>query len=380
MSNAAAVVSPKTLSVGVSEAPYKKYWWVVLLGFAATGLWLCLPMMGASVGSERVNSENATGFSGRAGGGLAAAAEGGVVRGDDGLSGASAKGSAAGVLDGVDASGSMLLPSLTDQTAGASASGGAVAASASPATLARALKNVGRSADPSGWGGQKPQRGFAAPSLSGGGLSGLGGISGGGGSSASLGLFGAHNAQVQGGAAVGLNGGDASSAAGLANAARTAVALQRAAGAAGAAAGLKTGDAVAGGMSRLFDGAKGGAAIKAPGGGSANTAYAQLNSAPVNLKTNPSGLNQNSTLAPPPAAPVPPMASGSNMGQQLGMMVAGVVVTAIAGGLVGGVMGQMVGMGGMMGVQYAMQNQQAAAANQQAQQQCQNNRWACPGH
>ena len=370
MSSSLSTVSPRTLSVGVSEDPYKKYWWVLLAGFAFTGLWLCLPMLGTPVGSVSVNPDKGAAALASGEGGLDVAAAGGNSGGIDGgrgydLSmgaGAQAKGEP---VDGPDASGSSLYQAPADATAGAPVAGGAplgTATGGSSASLAQALKNAGQGADPSGWGGEKARRGFDAPHLSGGGLGGLGGVSGGnGGSSGGMGAFGARNSQVGASAGQGLTQ-DGSTSAAPAGAGGSFAALQKISGSATKAARAAGSDAAAGGMNSLFDGAKarGGSGI-GPASAAANAAYAALNSAPANLKTNPSGLNQNGTLAPPPSAPVPPTASGSAMGQQLAMMAVGIVVSTVAGGLVSGLMGQMVGAVGVAPV--SMFAQQASAAH-----------------
>jgi hypothetical protein len=42
------------MKVKKDNDPFKKYWWVILLGFAGVGAWVCMPLMDTPVGSASV--------------------------------------------------------------------------------------------------------------------------------------------------------------------------------------------------------------------------------------------------------------------------------------------------------------------------------------
>ncbi len=359
-------MTPVTLrrrSVAVADDPYKKYWWVILFGCAATGAWLCLPMMETSVGGGRFEPKPAADASGSGEEGLAAAAGGAAGHAYDLTMGASGAKTGKGAFDAPE---SMLFQAPEDASAGAAAVGAPVgtASGGASGSLASALKNVGRSDDASGWSGEKAQRGFAAPHIGGGALSGLGSISGGRGGSAGAGAFGVRGAQTQSVATRGLVD-DGSQDAAAAEAARRSGmgALGLMAAQANKAALNRSGDAAAGGMSRLFDGAKTQNQIGSAGGPGGGGAYEALDQAPINLKVNPSDLDAHK-ITEPPAAPVPPSQGGNSM-QQMAMMVAGVAVSALIGGMIPGVGGQIIGMAAMMAIMQMSQQQQASAQTQQ---------------
>lgn len=319
------------VAVRPSDDPYKKYWWLILAGFGVTGLWLWVPMMESSVGSTRV--------------GVSAPVEGLPV-GEASLDGADNPNGAPGsTLDlamdiaarprkGDGALTSSLYqapeePALPAPTAGAAAPGG---------TLADALTKAA-SADASGWGGQKAQKGFTAPKLTGASAPGLGGGSAGSAPSFSAGgAFGAQNSQVGFAQTRGLSGGASE----LPQAKNAKGALVKAAAQAVKAANLKSGDGQVGGLSSVFDGraqkagsAIGGESAAALGAGGV---YDSLDAAPTNLKVNDPNLDKNEFKAPPAAV----ANSDDNRTQELKQQIAMMMVTAVVGGLIPGTAGTVV--------------------------------------
>ncbi|MDE2143432.1 MAG: hypothetical protein KGJ84_13575 [Elusimicrobia bacterium] len=358
MSVQLTAASPRvTVSVSADDDPFKKYWWLILVGFVLTGLWLCLPGMEASVGSAHVDTSKpvagATSEQSLDSVDNPAGAEGGAL--DLSMDGAGKRKD-----KGVESFESMLYQPPPEP--GAAAPGAPLGASAGSASLAQQLKSVGgaKAKDASGW-DEKARTGFASPHLSGSGLSGAGSSSGGSSASASAGggAFGSSNAQISFGNTHGLkdDGGESASAGGLA-------ALRTAAKTAGAAAASRSNDAARAGVGSFFDGSKGRSAGIAGDAGGSGT-YAELDAAPANLKANNPDLNKKEIKAPP-STPAPASAD-NQMGKQLLMMAA----TAVIGGMIPGVGGQMVMMAGMM----LMQQQQAKAdAAAQQQQQAASNR------
>lgn len=352
-------ILPRTAVIGVADDPYKKYWWAILAGIVVTGLWLCLPILtDTAIGSTSVAVAKSD---------SQASAERGLEATDN------PDGAPGRAYDlAMDAPGhrgagstppeSMLYQAPADSGAGAAAAGAPLSAAARGAAgaavagnLAEALKSAGRAKNAAGW-GEKAQRGFDAPRLSGGSLGGLGSVSGHSTASAG-GIFGTHDAAVGYGTAHGLNEG--AGAAGPA-AGRGFVALSQTASAASRAATQRNADGSAGGMSKLFDGAKGQGTANAPGG-KAGVYDSLLDAAPSNLK----GSDPAANSTPPPAAPadIPPQSNSSSL---LATM-AGMAVGALIGGAVGGAAGQAIASGASMAVQQAMQQQQQAQQCQQFQ-------------
>jgi hypothetical protein len=358
MSLPSITVTTRTMSVGVADDPYKKYWWAILGIIAFSGAWLCAPMLeGGSVGSGPADPSNLSADA--SGGGLAAAAAGGAGHVYDLTMGAAAR-KAKGALDMPE---SMLFQAPVDASAGAAANGAPIgsASGGSSGSLASALKDVGQGKDPSGWSGENARRGFDAPRMAGGSLSGLGSISGGHGGASGTGAFGTHNAQVQSGAAHGLVDNGAAEA--EARGAQARSALGQAAAQAKAAARARSGAAAPGGMNRLFDGARGQNQIGIPGGSGGPGAYSAMDEAPINLKANPDNLDGR-TIPTPAATPVPPLANDSS--QQMGVMIVGLALSVVLGGLIPGGGGQIIAMVAMMAMQAMLQQQQAQQQAQQA--------------
>ena len=311
-------VSPRC-AVADADDPYKKYWFLILAGFACTGFWLLTPMLGEkSIGSTVV---------------------GGGPKTDAGVE-QSLTGAVAGAADAEAASkkkideglGSSRLYQAAPEAA-ASAEKSAALGATSGSTLADELKKVSRGEG--GW-SEKAQRGFSSPKLSGGSMSGLNGASGGRAGSASSGMsaFGTRNAEVGFVAAKNILGGGSAGpgSKGLA-------ALQGAAASAKLAAGTVSGDAASGSLSKIFDGAKAQGQIGGPGGASGGV-YEKLDSAPINLKLDDPKLDDKKKKAPPASKPAMP--SGKMDDAELGKQIAMSMVGAFVGGMLPGVGGAMV--------------------------------------
>lgn len=357
--------------------PFKKYWWVLLVVFAGIAAGVCMP-----------------GGDGEGGGGSGLAASGG----EDGLRSAGSSGPSSldstlnpsgapgGVIDLSMASASSkrkdpgsLMSSLysapEDAPADASAAGaaaGSVAsadAGAGKGRLADALRDISkRPADPSGWGGQKAQRGFsasfAAPKGNFGGLSGLGG-----GSSASgarfnaAPSFAASGSDASGGGRIGV-----SSTRGLTDDgsdSKTNVqsfnALRKVAKGMGNAA--RSGDIAAAMMmgGRSFDGGGAGGMSMGKGAVADTAVAAALNSAPANLKVNDPKLT-DFKFEPVPMTNEPQIDEKEQRMRMQQMMM-----QALLMGIVGMALGPAGGM--LMGPMMMMMQ----AQNQQQQQQSQAN-------
>ncbi|MEK7389215.1 MAG: hypothetical protein AAB036_05925, partial [Elusimicrobiota bacterium] len=252
-------ISPR-YTVSDADDPYKKYWWAILLGFAGTTVWLLSPMLGERpIGSTRV--------------GAAATAPGADVEQSlssaQGTAGAEASLAAQSSAKSAEAQGGSSLyqgapgdSAGSDQTAAATDAPGAAAAEKS---LADELKKVSEG----GW-GEKPRRGFSAPKLSGGAMSGLSSAVGGRAQSASsVGAFGVRNAQVGVSAAPSISETRESAASG----AKGLASLKSVAVSARLAAGTASGDAAANSLNRAFDGANVENRIGGPGGAPIGSAY-----------------------------------------------------------------------------------------------------------
>ncbi|MEK7234911.1 MAG: hypothetical protein AAB268_13935 [Elusimicrobiota bacterium] len=333
-------VAPRCL-VADADDPFKKYWWVILLGNAFTALWLISPFLGErSIGSNAVDLSK--------------------PKADANVEQSLASGAGDGVnlsMDGTDRKrkedgllGSSLYeaPPEANTAAAAAATGSTALASASGSTLASALKRVSES----GW-SEKAHRGFAAPKLLGGSLSGMGAASGGrSGSSGGTNAFGSSNAQVGFADAHGLSGGGADVEAGLNS--KGMGALQAASAQALLAAADRSNDGARGAMSRPFDGAKAG--TKIDGGSILSGTYAALDAAPANLKLADPKLMEKKSAAPP--------AAGVDVGQsdmddsELAKQIAMQVAAAVLGSVIGGPVGGIVTTVGMQAVQRQMDQEE----------------------
>jgi hypothetical protein len=348
-------LSGPRVSVANAEDPYKKYWWVILIGFGVTAAWLLVPMMDTQVGSARVNV-----------GGPATDAS--VEQSFD-SAGASQGGSGVDLsMDGIQAEDKeKFVPSMLYQAPGGSKTdvkdgalaGHAAAAPAGLASLAAQLKAAAKKKDPTGWGGEKARQGFTSPHLSGSSLSGLGSASGGSSASASvgggMGAFGSRRASVGSTSTRGLREDPSLNDTGMGGLKALAQAQKQAS----AAAREVSGDAAVSRLNRVFDGAQGRQNSIGAGGGALGGAYAAMDTqAPTNLKNNDPKLDLKKIKAPPAApAPTPP----DNSAQiQMAMSLVGMAI----GGMVGGAAGGMI----MMAVQQAGQMMQQEAAQKRAEQ------------
>ncbi len=329
-------LSPIAPQYAVSDAddPFKKYWWAILMGIVFTAIWLLTPMLGEkSVGSTVVDTspkaaENVEqNFNADAGDGINLSMEGtGRARKEDPLFGSS-----------------LYQPAPEDAASTAAATAGSSAlgsASSSGGTLAGALKKVSES--DGGWGGKKAQRGFTAPKLAGGSLSGMSAASGGkAGSASGLGAFGSRNAKIGFAGTKGLSG-DAADVETTVPGGKGVGALKAAAAQAQLAASSRSSDDARSSLDKAFDGAKGGEKIG--GGGAAIAgAYAALDAAPVNLKLADPKLNEKTIE--PPAGTDTGADNGmddSELGKQIAMQMAGAVLGAVIGGPVGPIVTQVI--------------------------------------
>jgi hypothetical protein len=299
--------------------PFKKYWWVILFGFAGVGAWICLPLMDTSVGSGSVRAhglkaepqslDSMTNPSGAAGAAYDLSMDG-----------------AAGKKRAESEPTSSLYQAPPEAQTGAAAPGAPVAA----ASFADALKEVSqKTAASSSWGGATPQKGFTPPKGNFSALSGL--SSGGGGSGASWSpgvsqnLFGSNVAKTALVAAHGLGAGDGASSPG----AKPIMGALKAAASQGQSAVVsKSADASRAASGMSFDGSHGGAAI---GGGSPSAAaggsFANLDAVPANLK--PKDPDLDPKIGPVPGAPVP----DTNQKQQMMQAIMMMLITAVVGGV-----------------------------------------------
>jgi hypothetical protein len=336
MSVTLSPVSPR-YTVSDADDPFKKYWWAILLGIGFTALWLLTPMLGEkSVGSTVVDT--------------------GRPKTDAGVEQSLGPDAAAGGAMSMDGTGSRR---KEDGPLGSSLYQAppeeAVAATNTPApgaTLADALKKV--SDGDGGW-DEKAQKGFSAPKLSGGSLSGMGAASGGraGSASGGTGAFGSRNANVGYANTQGLSSGGANAPA--ASNSKGMAALKAATAQSLAAAGNSSNDGARSSLSRAFDGAK--SAGKIGGDGAALSGnYAALDSAPVNLKVSEHKLNDKKFEAPPAAAADAGASAmdASAMGKEIAMQVAGAVLGQAIGGPVGGIVTNVI----MQAIQRQMDQEQ----------------------
>ncbi len=230
--------------------------------------------------------------------------------------------------------GSSLYSAGPDEPAPAAAAGAATLGSASASTLAGALKKVSESG---GW-GEKAQKGFNAPKLGGGSLSGMNAASGGkAGSASGSSAFGSSNANIGFAGTKGLSGSADEIAA--ANS-KGMAALKAASASALLAAANRSNDGARGAMSQAFDGATAGSKIGGNLGG-ARGAYAALDAAPANLKAEDPKLNSKKIEPPPGADAGAGDMSQSDVGKQIAMQLAAAVVGAMMPAPLGAIVTQV---------------------------------------
>ena len=205
--------------------------------------------------------------------------------------------------------------------------------------MASALKQVGESTG--GW-GEKAQRGFTAPKLAGGSLSGMGAAGGGRSGSAGGGTsaFGSSNANIGFAGTKGLSGSvadvEVANAKGVAMLKATAAQSQL-------AASNRSGDDARSALSKAFDGASGGSKIGGKSGAGLSGGYAALDTAPVNLKLSDPKLNDKKLEAPPGVdAGGDGGMKDSDMAKQIAISLAAAAVGAAIGGVAGGMVTQVI--------------------------------------
>ncbi|MBI5247107.1 MAG: hypothetical protein HY923_07990 [Elusimicrobia bacterium] len=322
-------LSPMAPRYAVSDAddPFKKYWWAILLGIGFTALWLLMPMLGEkSIGSNSYTPDKPK-VDANVEQSLSAADAGNGI--DLSMDGTGHKRKE----DGAMTSGLFFPADETPAAGTLNAAPLGSAAAGSGSTLAGALKKV---SEGGGW-GEKAQKGFNAPKLAGGSLSGMGAASGGSAGSASggSGAFGSSNAKIGFGGAKGVSGNVKDQAA-----PGTVAALKATAGAALEAARNGSNDGARAGMSGIFDGGKAGGKI-AGGGAALSGGYAALDAAPVNLKLDDPKLNSKELKVPEAvddgASSADDADLAAQLGQQMAMQIIGGVIGAAIGGPVGGI-------------------------------------------
>lgn len=309
--------------------PFKKYWWALLLGFALTGAWICIPLMGTQTGAGVALRE----------GGLQSAEQSlDSIHNPSGAPGSIAdlnmEGSGAYAKKKTDGpiTSSLYQPLPEEKPAPAATP----PAAASPGNLADALKDISRrSASASSSGNPNP---FNPSKANFGSLSGLGGSSASNasvsssysGGSSGLGLtpFAAGTPNTGVTTTRGLDGAQvpARSRAG------TMGALQDARVNASLAMGQRSYDGAAAISGQTFDG-RSGAGSPIGGGVALGGSYAKLDAAPKNLKANDPNLS-TIKIEPPPAVPkIEPEDRAKQMMEMIMMMVVGGVVSGVMGGI-----------------------------------------------
>ncbi len=337
---------PPRYAISPADDPFKKYWWAILMGIVFTALWLLTPLLGEkSIGSTAI------------GAGKPAMDENveqnlSVAATDDG--GALSMNGAGSAKKDEGRTGSSLYQAPLESSSAATKSAAPLGA-ASGSTLAGALKQVSESG---GW-NEKPQKGFSAPKLAGGSLSGINAASGGrSGSASGTNAFGSKNATVGFESAKGLAGGNGEDAV-AGRDSRGVVALRAASAQAALATRSASGDDARSSLSKIFDGAKGGKAI---GGNSALLpgGYAALDVAPVNLKLNDPKLN-DMKITPPPTVDAGAESKDNDIAKQIAMQV----LSGIIGNAIGGPFGSIV----VNSVMQAIEQEKAQAREQKSRQE-----------
>ncbi|MCX5795707.1 MAG: hypothetical protein NTY77_09460 [Elusimicrobia bacterium] len=327
--------------------PFKKYWWVILLGFAGVGAWVCMPLMDTSVGSGSVRahglkSENQSLDS------MAnpSGAPGQAV--DLSMDNAYGKKKADGE------SMSSLYQAPPEAATGAAAPGAPLTGSAS---FADALKDVSRKTEASAsWGGAKPQVPFTPPKGNFSSLSGMGGSGGSGASSGPSvsGAFGTSVAKTGFAQTRGLGPGDSGAGQGgkpIMNS------LKGAASQGQAALTTKSADAARAMSGASFDGSRGGSAIGGGPGTAQGGAYTGFDAVPANLKANDPNANVNKMESVPGKFAAPAVDEGEQMRKAIMMMVISAVVGGVVTGVVGSVFGGVAGGAANSATTAAMANQ-----------------------
>jgi hypothetical protein len=317
-----------TISIKKNDDPFKKYWWVILLGFAGIGAWVCIPLMDTPIGSGSVSTR-----------GLKAAnqsldAQAGLAPGsayDLSMDGAYGRKNA----QGEPASSLYQAPPETGTGGGAA---GAPLTAAASASFAADMKALSKKTDPSGWGGAKAQKGFTAAKGNFSALSGLGSSGGGTGASSGgtgMGAFGTKVAQTGFASTRGLGAGAESGGGG-----KPIMAAAKAAADMGKYAMMsKSADAARSAAGAGFDGSRGGSAIGDGQAQGLGGAYSGLDAAPANLKVNDPNANVNTQETIPAEYAAEQKDEGEEMRKAIMMMVASAVISGVVGGVCNSIFG-----------------------------------------
>ncbi|MFA6003671.1 MAG: hypothetical protein WC881_06350, partial [Elusimicrobiota bacterium] len=280
-----------TITVKKGNDPFKKYWWVILLGFGVVGGWICLPFLEQPVGGV-------------------VAGEQGLKSADQSLDPTTNPAGAPGQAVDLSMEGTYrkktaegpITSSLYQAPPEAAAPGSPIASGtgASGASFSAALKAVSQKTDPAGWGAASVKKAFISPKAGFGALSGLGGGGGGGtGAASGMSAFGISGPRTGMATTRGL-GYDAGQ---QSKGGTPVMSSLRGAQAQGQTAQItKSLDLSAGLAGKSFDGGKGGSAISGDGGQALGGTYANLDSVPMNLKAN--DYSKNKFEYEPPAAAV----------------------------------------------------------------------------
>ncbi|MBI5240658.1 MAG: hypothetical protein HY926_09310 [Elusimicrobia bacterium] len=323
-----------TISIKKNNDPFKRYWWVILLGFAGVGAWICMPLMDTPIGAGSVSARSLKSSD------QSLDAQHGMAPGSA-YTDLSMDGAYGRKKDGSAEPASSLYQPPAEAGSGAAAPGAPLTASAS---FADALKAVSRKTDASGWGGAAPQKGFTPPKGNFSALSGTGGgASGSGanwsGSGPGMGAFGTKVAQTEMGKTRGLGAGGSDSGGG-----KPAMSALKGSASMGQNALMsKSADAARGMAGANFDGSRGGSAIgdgKAQGlGGS----YSGLDAVPGNLKANDPNANVNLQETVPAEYAAEAESSEEQMRKAIMMMVVSAVVSGVIGGVTSSIFGGAAG-------------------------------------
>jgi len=319
-----------SISIKKNNDPFKKYWWVILLGFAGVGAWVCMPLLDTSVGSgsmrtHGLKTENQSLDS---------------MANPSGAPGSAYDLSMDGAYGRRRADGepmSSLYQAPPESETGAAAPGAPLTGAGS-ASFADALREVSRKTAAS-WGDAKPQAGFTAPKGNFSSLTGLG--SGGGGSGASsgptgMGAFGTSVAKTGMTTTRGLGSGDSGAGQG---GKPIMSALKGAASQSQAALMAKSADASRAMSGASFDGSRGGSAIGGGAGTALGGTYSGLDAAPANLKVNDPNANAYKIESAVGKYAAPATDADAELRKTIITMVISTVVSGVVTGMVSSIFG-----------------------------------------
>ncbi len=324
------------MNVKRNSDPFKKYWWVILVGFGVVALWVCAPVMKGGTGGGTARRET------------------GLQSSEESLDSINNPAGAPGSVIDLSMDGSYAKKSKNEIKSDfyqapdpEKAAPGKALSHGSASTLASALKRAAKK-DPSGWGGKKARRGFKSPKGNFGSLSGMGSGSSGGTSASysggGTGAFGTRNANVGMTSTRGL--GAASAGAGKQSGPKFMRALKTTAKTQTAAAGMRSADGASAAGATSFDGTS--QSNSSIGGGSSDggRVYGLLDdsAAPINLK--PSNFEGGQTYTPyddDDDDDVPDVEDDDEVedDEEMRNMIIKLIITTVVGGVVGGLVGQL---------------------------------------